>query len=146
MPEKKFAPFPDDYVPWPWVDQNGSGETEAERYGPETIAVWTVIDRFYRMMEAGTEYLLQPDPDYPKAFTEQQLDHLVKVALDEWFAAPQNANWAVGTRKLPHDRLPEFHRLPYLQRLALAQALDAALIPAVAPEPVIDPMSGMLLD
>ena len=125
---------------WPWLEQNGKSETEGERYTSETVRVFTVIDTFFRALENGTVEMLRPDPRYERPggkppLTEDQVNRVITDALDSWFEAPQNANYAKNTRGIPHDLPPALRRLAFPQRLALVQQLEQALDPASPPPP-----------
>lgn len=125
------TPPAQDGAPWPWIEENGVSEAEAERYNEETIAVYEVLRRWFYGMENGLAQHWQPDPDYVrpsgKPLTEQQVDRVIAVALDEWFNNSANRGYALNTRQVWHDAGPDFARLAAPQRLALVQELCTVL-------------------
>ncbi len=131
--------------PWKWPEENGV-IAETDTYTPETIRTFEVLRRWFFAMESGEAALWQPDPDYPREFTEKQVNDVIMVALDEWFELPANANYAKNQRKFDFDAGPEFRRLAFPQRLALVQQLVEVLEPGPSTTPVQEPNSGLETD
>lgn len=88
---------------------------------PGVAAVIFYLEEWLVAMENGVAHLRQPDPAYPRQYTEEELDTLVRdidAEIDqEVVRAPGNA---VGAKAGP-----KYVRLALPQRLAMAQGLHA---------------------
>ena len=99
----------------PWDDKD-------DRYSPFTIAVMECLDSWFRALEAGTAHLRLPRQDYPKTWTDAQLDNLVAVAIDDY--VDKQRDWIKTNRGITTDAHCGLARLEGPQRLALAQDLQ----------------------
>lgn len=120
-------------VPWPWQEENGplpAGEG-SNTYDETTITVFTILRDWFYAMESHTAEQRHPDPSYVrrngKPLTEQQVNNVIEVALDQHFSSSPNRNYAIINRGIPHDLPPDFNRLAFPQRLALVQQLCSVL-------------------
>lgn len=89
----------------------------------EVQAVITILDRWYWIMEAGAQPIALPEYNKPLSLSIDQCDDLI-TEIDHFFERELRVNksyWSNRGIKNP----PRFSRLPLLQRMALAQELEA---------------------
>ena len=95
---------------------------------PGVAAVILLLDDWLQAMENGTAHLRLPDPDYVRpndkpVWTVEQLDTLIRDLDAE---IDQEVTRLPGT-SVGAQAGPGFSRLALLQRLALAQHLEATM-------------------
>ena len=108
----------------PWPGQ----EASSELFSPEVLAVHAVLRDWLVAIEDGKAEYRQPDPK-GRTWTEAQLEAFLRE-MDEYIALPAQLNWANTNRKPgtpAFDAGPDYRRLEYAQRLAMAQELAAAM-------------------
>ena len=114
-------PLPDQQ--YNWVEFRDQAAIDAD-YSLFTQDIHVVLDTWFEGLEGyGANELSGwiPWGSYPKTWTDEQLDELVK-AIDTY--VENQRNWSTRERGIAYDAGPGFERLPPAQRLALAQDLD----------------------
>ncbi|MEK7214584.1 MAG: hypothetical protein AAB289_03190 [Chloroflexota bacterium] len=94
-------------------------------------AVHVVLDDWFRAIESGGADQRLPDPRYERPegkplWTDEQLERLVAVAIDDY--VDRQRSWMRNNRNIATDAHCGFGRLGSLQRLALAQDLEAVCV------------------
>ena len=107
------------------------------RLGAKQIAIHVVLHDWFLALENKTAAQRLPDPSYPKAYTEAQLEALCR-SIDEYIIDSPQRNWAKINRGIEADAGPGYLRLQPAQRLAFAQDLHqtVARFPEVDEQPI----------
>lgn len=92
---------------------------------PFERAIHGVLDDWFQAMESGSADLRLPR-EYPKAWTDAQLEYLVVTAIDDY--VDKQRGWIKTNRDIVTDAHCGFQRLGPVQRLALAQDLDEVCV------------------
>lgn len=90
-------------------------------------AVHEVLEDWFNAMEDGTAFSRLPKLSYKRPedkpmWTDEQLDHLVVIAIDEY--VDKQRGWIKNNRNIVTDAHCGFERLGPVQRLAFAQDLE----------------------
>lgn len=98
-----------------------------ENLAPWKRAIHEVLDEWFEAMEDGSAFSRIPDLTYTRpngkpTWTDEQLENLVCVAIDEY--VDQQRSWVQFNRGITTDTHCGFDRLGTNQRIALAQDLE----------------------
>lgn len=100
---------------------NSWEEDSYESLPPEIKLGRQVLQDWFLAMEDGSVTNRQPDPFYPTAFTDEQVNEVIRK-IDLSF---NYEKWLVGPGR--YDAGPDFYRLEPPQRLALVQQLHSVM-------------------
>lgn len=128
-----WVPPPTTTVASPWPGE----EHLIERYTPLHLAIHEVLADWFRALEDGSYINRVPDPQGWMDWSENTLDELVRVDIDDYVW--QQRTYVKDERGITADAGPGFERLPWPQRVALAQQLDAVIQADRAPAPESGP-------
>lgn len=92
------------------------------QWEPWHRAVIELLDGWFEALERGEAAQRLPRADYPKQWTDDQLDALVRDVIDDY--VERQRSWATGKRGIAYTAHCGFERLAPAQRLALAQDLQ----------------------
>ena len=106
-----YAPLAPPYETQEEIDQN---------YSQFCQQMHAILEAWFVKLESGNITAL-PRLNYPKTWTDEQLNTLVEV-IDSYVL--QQRVWAASNRRTTYDAGPGFSRLSPLERLAFAQDLD----------------------
>ena len=95
---------------------------EGEDWTPCQRAVIELLDDWFEALEDGSAGQRLPRPDYPKSWTDAQLDQLVAMVIDDY--VERQRSWATQKHGIAYRAHCGFDRLAPPQRLALAQDLQ----------------------